>query len=363
MDGFSNSWGLLAQHPIVGLLVVAAVTFGVLTLLSGGQAASALGGMVRVALGFFTAPFVFLRDALTAMRTNSEEEADYRGSRVFMLFRLNRLQYLGLLIVCVLSLSSGITTSLVGLYPQAELAAARSLDEAIQRVDADLATANAAGADAQAQGGAQQLQARVEEARAAYETQRQNVAAFMTANQFSGGAVADIANAGNVERIEYVRSNIDAYMSGCPRGYNWSGMTAESCTQFRTFALALAERRIRELQLAEQVGEAERAFNDADMNARTLAERVASLQAQRDQLAQQRSAVSPFNPKLIGERLGDAVAGLVATLLSVILLVWFGAGLISFFNWLILMMRAAELQNAGVLKGARSEGSSFEGAN
>ena len=116
---------------VIGLAVFVAVTAGVIVVLSGGKLGEQLSGMLRVFVSIFTTPFVFLRDALAIIRTSSESEQDYARSRVYMLFRLNRIQYLGLVILCLLTLSSGVTSSLLSLYPSQEIEQGRQLSQQV----------------------------------------------------------------------------------------------------------------------------------------------------------------------------------------------------------------------------------------
>ena len=137
--------------------VFIAVTLGVILVLSGGNLGGSFAGMLRVALSFFTAPFIYLRDALTGMRNSGADEQSYQRSRVFMMFRWSKLLYLGLLVWCLLSLSSGLTSSLVSLYPSAEIAQGRMLDEQITQLEAQVESANETVASAGAPEFRQQL--------------------------------------------------------------------------------------------------------------------------------------------------------------------------------------------------------------
>lgn len=342
MLGIASSWAFLFEHPIIGLAVFAAVSLGVLVVMSGGNLGDSIGGMLRVALSFFTAPFVFLRDALTGMRTSGEEEQHYKRSRIFMMFRWSKLLYLGLLVWCLLMLSGGITTSLISLYPRYEIEQGRVLDEQIVQLEAQVATANEAVAAAGAPEYREQLQTQRNEARAAYQRQLQSNADIVQSSTFSGGIVSQLASTRSTYTIENIRGNIDGYMAGCPRG-NWRGMTVETCGQYRAFALELANRRMREFELENAVAAADRAYRDADSAAQSAAANLAALEAQLQNTREQRASISLFDPDVWTQRISGAVGSLLMTLLSVIITVWIGASVVSFFSWLALMMRGLEL--------------------
>jgi hypothetical protein len=152
MFGIMSAWSFLTAHPLIGLLVFGVVTVIVLMTLSGGRLGEAVGSIFRVLFTFFTTPFVFLRDAMTLVRTSEESEQDYRESTVFMLFRANRIQYVLLLLLCLLLLSSGITSGVLSLYPQAEIEQGRALSAQITQLETDLQTANTALANTSAPG-------------------------------------------------------------------------------------------------------------------------------------------------------------------------------------------------------------------
>lgn len=342
MLGIASSWAFLVQNPIVGLAVFVLVSAGVVLALSEGRLGEALGGMFRVAWTLLSTPFVFLRDAMTVIRTSEQAEEGYAKSRVFMLFRLNRIQYLGLLIVCLIVLSSGITSSLLTLYPQDEINRGKAIDEQIQQVEQELQAANAAVSAAVAPDASQVLEVRHAEARSAYQRQVQSNQQFVQSTTYTGSLISQLANTRSTDTIARVRQDIDFMMSGCPNGYNWRGMTANDCVQYRGFILELAERKEAEISLSRQAQEAETAWRNASSAAQEASNRQAQVQAQLEYLRQQQAEVSLWNPEWMAERFMTALGGLLMTLLSVILTVWFGATVISLFSWIILMMRSME---------------------
>ncbi len=355
MFAFSNAYLFLTEHPIVGLIVLAAVTAGTLIILSAGNLGGALASMLRVFFTIFSTPFVFLRDAMTVIRGSSESEEDYKQSRVFMLFRLNRIQYLGLLVLCVLVLSSGITTSLLTLYPATEIEMSQRLAEEVERREAALETARQAVTAAAAPDFRQQLETARDETRAAYQQQVNANADFVQNTTFSGGVITQIAGAGSADTVNRLTENMDYYMQNCPRGYNWRGMTVETCNQFRAFAMELAARRLTEFELAQRASQADRDWRQTDEAAQRAANNLAQAETELEYANQQRAAFNPWNPERITQRLGSAAASLLMTLWSVIITVWFGATAISFFSWLILMMRTLEKLASEQLERSRSK--------
>jgi hypothetical protein len=352
MSGMGTPWAFLFQHPIVGLIVFAAVSGGVVFAMSGGRLAASLLGILRVAVTIFTTPFVFLRDALTVVRATNEAEQDYAQSSVFVLFRFNRIQYMALLVLSLLILSGGVTSSILMLYPQAEIARSRALSAEIAQLETEIAAANEAAATASAPGFREGLAARRDEARTAHQAQVQSNATFAQSTTFSGAAIDQLAAAQSSENAAYVRDNIDTYMSGCPRA--WRNMTAESCAQYRAFVLEMADRKINELNLAQAADEAERAWRDADASAQSAGARLSDAQARLEFARQALTATSPFNPKLLAQRAWAAFLILLATLWSVIVTIWVGALLIDLLRWLILMMRSLEKSQSDKLTQSRS---------
>ncbi len=356
MLGIASSWAFLFEHPVIGIGVFIAVTLGVILVMSGGNLGDSIAGMLRVAFSFFTAPFIFLRDALTGMRSAGEEEQHYKRSRIFMMFRWSKLLYLGLLVWCLLMLSSGVTSSLVSLYPSAEIEQGRMLDEQIVQLEDQVASANQAVAAAGAPEFRDQLQTQRTEARSAYQRQVQSNAELVQSTTFTGPLISQLANARSAYSVENIRGNIDSYyMSSCPRGYNWRGMTVESCAQYRAFAFELAARRLREFELESAAAEADRAYREADSAAQNAAVNLAALEAQLQGAREQRAAVSLFDPEVWMQRITGAFGSLLMTLLSVILSVWIGASVISLFSWFTLMMRGLELLLTQKLKEAPRE--------
>lgn len=357
MFGLVDAYLYLTAHPIVGLIVLACVTGGTIAVLSGGNLGGALGSMFRVFLTFFTTPFVFLKDAMGIIRGSAEAEEDYKQSRVFMLFRGSRLQYLGLLVLCILVLSSGITSSLLTLYPSAEIAQSRALADEYANRQLALEAAQEAATAAASPDYRQQLETARDEARNAYQQQLRSNAAFIQGTTFSGGVISQIAGAGSADTVRRLRENMDYYMANCPRGYNWRGMTVESCGQFRAFAMELAGRRLTEFDLALAATQADQDWREADAAAQRAAEALAEAQAQLDYAREQREAFNPWNPERIADRLGQAAASLLLTFWSVIITVWLGATAISLLSWLILMMRT--LEKLATEKLERSRGGGF----
>jgi len=355
MFELATSYLFLFEHPVVGLLVLAVVSAAVILVISGGRLGEALGSMFRVFVTIFTTPFVFLRDAMTAIRTSSDSEQDYQQSRVFMLFRLSRLQYLALLVFCLLILSGGITSSLLSLYPAAEIQRTEELTSEIGQLEQELASANDAAASASAPDYRQRLATHRSEARNAYVQQIQSNAAFMQSTTYSGGVITQIANASSASTVVRLRDNLVYYMQGCPRGYSWRGMSANDCVQFRAFAAELASRRLSEFELVAAAEQADRAWRQADEAAQIAAARVSEVQGRLDYTRQLKEQIAPWSPERITQRMAAAGASFLLTLWSVIMAVWLGASVISFLSWIVLMMRTLEKLASDKLAQSRPE--------
>lgn len=357
-SGFGGLWSAFVEHPIIGLAVFAAVSAGVIFVLSGGRLVEALLGILRVAVTFFTTPFAFLRDALAIIRSSGEAEKDYVRTRVFMLYRYSRLQYLGILLISLLALSGGITTALISLYPQEEMAQARAVGDYVKQMREQVREAEQAVTAAASPDNRQALETQKTNAQNAYNQQRQATAALLQEAPFNHTLVVQIANARSANSIEQALNNLDYYLSDCPRGYTWRAYnfaTQEDCNRFRTYVSQLGTRRVAEFQLAEAAQQAERAWRDADSAAQTAAARLSAAQASLQNAEEQSRSTSMFNPSWIGRRVGGAIGILVSTFALVIVLVWFGALFIDFLNWIILMMRSLEKEHTAKLDHAASE--------
>lgn len=355
MSGIGNLGSVLFAHPIIGLIVFLAVSAGVLMVLSGGQLMSALGGILRVFVTVFTTPFVFLRDALTILRSSGEAEQDYRKTRVFMLYRYSRIQYLGILVISLLALSGGITASLISLYPSGEMAQHKALSEQIRSLQDDIKATEKDLAAAATPAHRKTLEDRRTEADQKLQQQRQSNAAFQQSSTFRGPLISQIQNARRPESLAEVANAIDDYMADCPLGYSWGGFSEEQCAAYRAFATELAQRKTTELALSKAFEEADIAFNDADNAARNAETRLETLKSSLKSTREQRGQVSLFNPGVIASKLGGAIAILISSLLLVIVIVWFGALFIDFLNWIILLMRVAEKDASSKLDHADKE--------
>ncbi len=355
MFGLSGAWAFLTAHPLIGFAVFVAVGLGIILVFSGGKLGDTLAAMLRVAWTVLSTPFVFLRDAVTLIRTSGESEQDYAGSTVFMLFRGNRILYLLLMLGCILLLSSGVTSSLLSLYPQAEIERGQQLTAEIARLETELEGANQEAATAGSPQHAETLQTQATEARNAYRQQVQSNAAFFQSSAYSNNQLLlQLANTGSASSVNQVRENVDRYLSDCPRGYYWRGLTPADCIQLRAVIVELANRRDTEFRLAREANDAESAWRQADNAAQAAATRVQEVEAQLRYAREQREAVSLFNPDMVKARISAAIATLIGTLMSVVILVWVASTAIDLANWTILMMRAAERDAQSKLQDARS---------
>ncbi|MEZ5995851.1 MAG: hypothetical protein R3C25_08850 [Hyphomonadaceae bacterium] len=353
MSRIESSWAILFGHPILGGLAFVGIAIGLFVLLAGGQAREALGGVLRALLSIFTTPYTFLREALAIVGSAKLAEEDYAHSSVFILFRLNRIQYALLLLSCVVVLAGGVTSALISLYPSGEMARARVLDAEVSRLEAEVASASETLAAAAAPGFRENLDTQRSAADAAYQQQVQSNEQFLQSAPFSGGIVAQLANTNSADSVARLRADLDAYMSTCPRGGAWAGVSASDCGRYRTFVLELADRKDAEIRLRDAARDAGAAWSQADAAAQNANARLVSVQSQLEGARQQRASVSLFNPDWMIERIKSAAGVLLLSLWSVIVIVWIGASALSIFNWAILMMRGLERSQTEKLQAAR----------
>jgi hypothetical protein len=351
MFGFGAPWAFLFQHSVVGLVVLAAVSAGVIAVLSGGRLGASLGGIFRIFITIFTTPFTFLSDALAMVRTAHDEEQDYAHSSVFMLYRANRIWYMALLVLALLVLSGGITTAAISVYPQAELEQSKYWADQIIQVDLEVAAAQQKVAAAGGPDNTQRLYNARQKAYSDYRAQLQSNQDFERAATFTGPSIDALLAANNAGATQQVRNNIDTYMSGCPRA--WRNMTLEMCGQYRTFVLELANRRDREFVLSQAATDADVAWRNASGGSQQAQSALSSAQQRLENAKQQLAAVSPWDLERMGSRLMAALIMVLGTLWSVIVMVWVGAGIIDIFNWIVLMMRSLEKTHTQKLVAAR----------
>ncbi|MEQ1493816.1 MAG: hypothetical protein ABL932_25065, partial [Terricaulis sp.] len=278
-------------------------------------------------------------------------EQDYVKSTVFMLYRANRIWYMALLVLCLLILSGGITHAVISLYPGAELQQSRALQEQITQIETEVEAANQAVSAAASPGNAERLAAARTEARDAYQRQVNDNQTFIQNSTFTGPAIDQLTSARSPQGVQYVRTNIEYYMQGCPRA--WRNITAEQCVQYRAVLVEFADRKDREFALAEAAQTAEAAWRDADNASQAAANQLADAQARLAYTQEQKASIDPFNPKRLLERLVGSIASILLTLWSVIVTVWAGAIIIDVFNWLLLMMRSLERTQQAKLESLR----------
>jgi hypothetical protein len=355
MNGLDGLFAGLGANLWVTLIVFVVVAIGAIHILSGGQLMQALGGLLRVVASFFTTPFVFLRDALSVLLNANVVEKDYARSRTFMLYRYSRLQYFGILALSLLVLSSGITASLMSLWPQAELEQQKQYSEQIKQLRTDIKEAEAqveAAGKPEFRAG---LQKASEDLKAKYEAQRRSNQQFLQSANDPTGAIYQVQSTNSPEALETIKQRFDALIAECPNGYQFSGMTPEMCSQIKIVVADAAARRGEELNLRTQAQEAERAFSEAELAGEQAAANLEILQSNLSSTQEARNAVSLFNPGVIVGKLGGAIGILIGTAMGVIFIVWLGAILIDILNWIILMMRVLEKDAISKMPNAASE--------
>jgi hypothetical protein len=348
-------FGVITQHPWVSLFVFMLVGAGVLLALSGGALVQSLAGLLRVFLTIFTTPFEFLRDSLSIIRTARETEKDYYRTRIFMLYRYSRLQYFALLFFALLVLCAGITSSLLSLYPQAEIAQRKALSEQITQVKTEIDTTRKEVSDASRPERRQELEKARNDSKKKLDQQRAANAGFVERFGYSGPVVTDLLKADSVTRVQELQGGLNDYMASCPDGYDWNGFNQTMCAEFKAGVQELARRRSTEITLTQAAEEAEKAFASADMAGEIATARLKSLEGSLVQLQKDRAAISLFDPKLIGAKLRIAGAILLGAALLVVVIVWLGAILIDILNWIILMMRVTEKHAVTRLPNAAQE--------
>jgi hypothetical protein len=357
MFGIDRSWAFFAAHPLVGGAAFLLVSLLVIAAFSRGALTASLAGLFRVAWTILSTPFDFMQKAMTVIRTSKDDEAVYADSRVFTLFRLNRIQYLALLVVGILILSSGITSSLFSLYPQQEIAQSQAISQEVKRLEEAVTAAQAVVAQVATPAYTEGLRTAHEQAQSAHQRKAESNAALVQNSKFSGPIITQLANTNSASFVDRVRTQVDSYMSGCPRGYNWTGMTFESCGEFRALLLNLADGKAEEIRLRQAADEAETAWRNAGAASETANAQLASATASLEAMKLAQAEASPMRLTWLWPHVLAAVGGLLATFGSLILTVWLGATAISVLSWLVLMMRGLEKgQTAFVSEGLeRSE--------
>lgn len=340
-----NSIDFLFRNPIVGGLVMAAVFIGVVFVLSRGRLLRGLGAILRALIGVFLTPFSFLQKAQGVLEEAGEEEAAYRGSRIFMLFKLSRVQYFVVLIACVLTLSAGITASVLALYPHRELEARRQLSEQIGGLEREIAQANERLTAASAPGFAEGLQTRRDQAQQALNEGTSGFYQFIAGANMSTPLLNDLANAPDAQALGRVRDAMDTYMGDCPRGPSWRGVANLDCAAYRAFATEFAQRKLRLWELETAALAANQAFTEASNAAQRGREDIQNLQANLETTRRERDQIAPFRPDMLGKRAFGAALNLLGTIWSVVVTVWVLSIFIALLDWLVLFLRARELSD------------------
>jgi hypothetical protein len=345
-----NALDFLFRHPIVGGLIMAAVFVGVVFVLSRGRLGRGLSAILRALIGVFTTPFAFLQRAQGVLEEAGDAQADYDGSRVFMLFKLSRVQYFVVLIACVLTLSAGITASVMALYPHQEFEAQRLLSEQVAGLEREIGQANERLTAANAPGFSQGLQTRRDQAQQAFAEHSQSTYEFVLNADMSTPLLSDIASAGDAQTLQRVRDNIDDYMADCPRGPTWRAVANLDCNAYRAFATEFVQRKLRLWELEAAAREADAAFLDVSSTVQRGREEIDRLQGNLEEVRRQRATIAPFNRELLGKRAIGAALILFGTIWSVVVTVWVFSVFISLLDWLVLFLRARELTDAERLR-------------
>lgn len=346
----STLWSIPFDRPLFGLIIFIAVGLAALFLLSGGRLMWALGAVLRILFTFVTTPFTFLRNALENIAGAPDAEKDYERTRLFMLFRYNRLQYFLVLALALLALSGGVTAAVLTLYPKQEMEQSRILAERVAELREEIADLEA-GQD----GPQSVLAARRTEAREAWEEQARAIDAFVRDSGYSGPIILQLRNAPNQAAVARLRARLDEFMADCPTGPGWEGVAEDDCAPYRAFAEDLADRKEVELALARTRDEAEQAMARAARAEETDASRLERLNQQLERARERSQDASLLRGGWLRERAEAAFWILLRTLWLVLVFVWIGAAVIDIINWLILMMRGAEITQQEKLERRRAE--------
>ncbi|HEY3815004.1 MAG TPA: hypothetical protein VGL66_17435 [Caulobacteraceae bacterium] len=350
MGAFGNQLVVIGAHPFLSGLCFLVILFGVVLLFSGKHWQAAWGGIARVFATIFTTPFEFLRNALLIVRTAKANEANYANTREFVLFRYSRIQYLTVFAMSALLLATTISSALIVLYPQREIAATRELKTEATDLNSKLATAQRNVQDSDKPEYKESLQNAAAAANKAVTAEFGVIARKKAANTFSGPILNQIDNASTDADLSVVQTSIDTYFAGCPggispQGWNWMVWTAEQCAQFRAYTVDQIAERGKLIALMQTANSAQQAIQSASSSAETEQAQVASLQTQIENNTQSQKASSPWAVRNIASHVIAAFLTLLSGAFGVITFVWIASILLDILNWIILLMRSLEAEH------------------
>lgn len=360
IEGFSAIWSSLTEYPRLSFVLFLLIGFGVIFIFTRHRWLETLAGIWRVTITIVTTPFEFLRDALAIVRNAKTAEQDYAQSRIFMLFRYSRLQYLLLLLVSLMILTAGITGALLSFNPTMELQQSEQLREQIKATENEMATAQAALREVEQPGYREALDRTRTQAQEEQRNRQAAYARLRDSAEFSGGIIQRIDMARTSEATARIRNELGSYLEGCPNPLNWPGFTEESCARLSSTARRLLEARMAVHTANEALSRAEQAVENAENARQTARAQIDSLQSRLDFEREQLAAVSVFRIEWFQERLKGAALILLSTALTVVVVIWLSAIMIDVVNWLILMMRSLEISQSEKLNHGRSD---YQGSN
>jgi hypothetical protein len=355
IEALGGVWSSLTEYPRVSFALFLIIGAGVLFLFSGPKWMESLVGILRVAATIFTTPFEFLRDALTLVRNARESEQDYAKSRIFMLFRYSRLQYLGVLVFSLMLLTAGLTSAVLAFNPTVELEQSAQLRDQIKKTQADIGSAEASLAEIERPGYQEALERTLTQTRSQHQARNSAYRELRQRSRFQGGLVSRIDNAQTAQSAAQLQNGLEDAVRGCPDPYQWANFTAEDCTDFRTYVTSLLEAKLAERTALEASRTAEQAVESASSALATARAELESLQARLTFEREQLDAVSIFRLDWLQDRATAAITILISAALGVVVFIWLGAIVIDVVNWIILIMRSLERTQAEKLENARSD--------
>lgn len=333
-------FSIVAEHPLATLLIFVATTSAIIVLLSGQESGLAVRGILEVLWSILTTPFRFLRRVLEMMKTIEARDTPYVGSRAHISFRANRIQYVFVFLTALLLLSGGVASSILALYPKAELELRDSLGNDLKELEGEIAEQQRIVADAAKPDYKETLTDRLRLAKAASDKASVQLRQYFADAPYSGGWLKRMEQAEDVDTATTLAAELDGIFEGCPD--NSSEFDRETCLVLEKHARGLAPVKLAQLKAAEEFAEARESLEAADAAADNAKRTMSELENRQAVLKEAYEASSLLNFGWVKSHVGAAVALLLPTLVAVIAYVWAGAILADVIGWLIMMMLALE---------------------
>jgi len=337
------------EHPLIVLAVFLIVIAGVLRWLGGENTRAALAGMRNVAASFFTVPFQFLKRTMLMFEKADELERPYINSHEHVLHIANRFNYLAIAVLAILVLAGGISSSLIALYPEAEIAARQPLRDELDSAKAALDSAQKDLDAAGKPGYADRLKADAD--RASADSTKRAVAKEKAKSAVEaagegldlGGAVNGVLDATSEENAKSAAANTATQIDA--KCESWSGFTADRCLSLKQAFLALGDATGAAVSAERAASEGDRVYRSAGQ-AQSSAQALVTMNGESVKSAQTAyDEVSIWKMTWLKSHVIVSGGLLVAALGWVIGIVWIGAIIAEVLSWLILMMLSLERKN------------------